>query len=100
MKKNAAFSASPAKELMTIPDAGKSTAEDLANIGITSIADWKGKNPQKLFEQSNQFAGCAQDRFVLYVFRRAVYFADTPPQKRNPEKLKWQHWLQSLALTP
>jgi len=68
MKKNAAFSASPAKELMTIPDAGKSTAEDLANIGITSIADLKGKNPQKLFEQSNQIADLQAVRKTVSYF--------------------------------
>lgn len=78
------------KELQIIPGVGKSIAEDLYNIGIKTIADLKGKNPEKLFDASNRFEGAIQDRCLLYTFRCAVYFAET----KNPKKdlLKWWNW--------
>lgn len=80
------------KELTTIPGVGKSIATDLYNIGIRRIDDLKGKDPQVLYNNSNQFAGCVQDRCLLYVFRCAVYFAETPANRQDSEKLKWWNW--------
>jgi Pathogenicity locus len=80
------------KELTIIPGVGKSLATDLWNIGITSIADLKGQNPDKLYDRSNAFAGTVQDRCVLYVFKCAVYYANTPADKHETEKLKWWNW--------
>lgn len=80
------------KELTTIPGVGKSIAADLINIGIKRIEDLKGKDPEKLYEKSNEFAGCIQDRCLLYVFRCAVYFAETPKHNRERDKLKWWNW--------
>jgi nucleotidyltransferase/DNA polymerase involved in DNA repair len=80
------------KELSQIPGIGKSIATDLYHIGIQKIDDLKGKDPQLLYEHSNQFAGCVQDRCLLYVFRCAVYFAETPKNEQEPEKLKWWNW--------
>ncbi|MDB5012310.1 MAG: Pathogenicity locus [Daejeonella sp.] len=80
------------KELMIIPGIGKSLANDLVNIGITSLQDLKGKDPDVLFDLSNQFAGTVQDRCVLYTFRCAIYYANTPPQLHDKEKLKWWNW--------
>lgn len=77
-------------DLRTIPGVGESIADDLRNIGICSVADLKGKDPRKLFEISNRFAGKAQDQCLLYVFREAVYFAEN--SNPDPEKLKWWHW--------
>ncbi|QCX54348.1 helix-hairpin-helix domain-containing protein [Elizabethkingia sp. JS20170427COW] len=80
------------KELTIIPGVGKSIAADLYNIGIRHIDDLKGKDPQQLYDNSNQFAGCVQDRCLLYVFRCAVYFAETPIDRQDNEKLKWWNW--------
>jgi hypothetical protein len=80
------------KRLTIIPGVGKSIAEDLWNIGITTIADLQGKDPETLYEQSNAFAGVRQDRCLLYVFRCAVYFAETPEEEREPLKLQWWNW--------
>jgi hypothetical protein len=77
-------------ELRTIPGVGKSIAHDLWNIGITRVADLKGRDPEALYELSNRFAGVVQDRCLLYVFRCAVYFAETPKPKK--EKLLWWNW--------
>lgn len=80
------------KELMQIPGVGVSIANDLWNINIKSVAKLKGKDPQKIYDSSNKYAGAVQDRCLLYVFRCAVYFAETPPDQRDPEKLKWWNW--------
>jgi len=80
------------KELATIPGVGKSIATDLWNIGIMKIEDLIGKKPEKLFELSNKYAGVVQDRCLLYVFRCAVYYADTPETEQVADKLKWWNW--------
>lgn len=77
-------------DLQTIPGVGKSIAQDLRDIGIQYVEDLKGKDPQALFDASNKIAGTIQDRCLLYVFREAVYFAQTP--NPDPEKLKWWNW--------
>ena len=81
------------RELEQIPGVGPSIARDLHDIGINTIADLKGKNPETLYEQSNRFAGVTQDRCLLYVFRCAVYFAET--DNPEPEKLKWWNWKEN-----
>jgi len=80
------------KELTVIPGIGKSLANDLVNIGIKSLQDLKGKNPEMLYDLSNKFAGTVQDRCVLYTFRCAVYYVNTPPELHETEKLKWWNW--------
>jgi predicted RecB family nuclease len=80
------------KQLQVIPGVGKSIANDLWNIDIRSVEELKDKDPQVLYNQSNEYAGSVQDRCLLYVFRCAVYFAETPPTKRDPEQLKWWNW--------
>ncbi len=80
------------KGLQVIPGVGKSIANDLWNIDIRSVEDLIGKDPQVLYDQSNEYAGAVQDRCLLYVFRCAVYFAETSPSKRDPEQLKWWNW--------
>lgn len=80
------------KELTVIPGVGKSIATDLYNIGIRHIDDLKEKDPQVLYDHSNLFAGCVQDKCLLYVFRCAVYFAETPTDQQDDEKLKWWNW--------
>lgn len=85
------------KELMEIPGVGKSIAADLVNIGIRSVTDLKGKDPRELFNASNRFAGCVQDRCLLYVFRCAIYYAETPEGARAGEKLKWWNWKDPAA---
>ena len=80
------------KELRVIPGVGVSIANDLYNIGIRSVADLKGKDPELLYHQSNKYAGAVQDRCLLYVFRCAVYFAETLKGQQEPDKLKWWNW--------
>jgi hypothetical protein len=80
------------KELKKIPGVGKSIAEDLWNIGIRSISDLKGQDPELLYDLSNIYAQARQDRCLLYVYRCAVYFAETEESDRDPMELKWWNW--------
>jgi len=80
------------KDLTVIPGVGKSIANDLWNIGIRRVEDLRGQNPEILYDLSNKYAGMVQDRCLLYVFRCAVYYAETPKQKLDEEKLKWWKW--------
>ena len=80
------------KDLRQIPGVGISIANDLWNIGIKRVSDLEGEDPQKLYDRSNKHAGMVQDRCLLYVFRCAVYYAETPAELRDPEKLKWWNW--------
>lgn len=61
-------------------------------MGITQVDDLQGKNPELLYDLHNKFRGSVQDRCMLYTFRCAVYYADTLPEKRDPELLKWWNW--------
>jgi hypothetical protein len=83
------------KNLTVIPGVGISIARDLLNIGISEVSDLRGKNPEELYDLSNQFAGVIQDRCLLYVFRCAVYFAETHESERESEMLKWWNWKDS-----
>ncbi len=78
--------------LTSIPGVGKSISQNLFDIGIRKVSDLKGQNPEKLYEKSNKVAGVVQDRCLLYVFRCAVYYAETSEKQRDKEKLKWWNW--------
>jgi predicted RecB family nuclease len=80
------------KQLTVIPGVGKSIANDLWEIGIRKVVDLVGKDPEQLFILSNQKVGVVQDRCLLYVFRCAVYFAETKEDERDAERLKWWNW--------
>ncbi len=78
------------KHLQTIPGVGKSIAQDLVDLGITSVSQLKRRNPERLYLRHCEQKGMAVDRCVLYVFRCAVYYASH--KRRNPELLKWWNW--------
>ncbi|HEX4850053.1 MAG TPA: helix-hairpin-helix domain-containing protein [Puia sp.] len=78
------------ESLRTIPGVGKSIAYDLYKLGIRKPSDLRGKDPQELFDRSNFLVGTTQDRCLLYVFRCAVYFAET--NKPDRKKLQWWYW--------
>jgi len=82
-------------DLQKIPGVGKSISWDLQNIGIRSVSDLKGKNPEKLYRQICAKQGCQVDRCVLYVCRCAVYFAEH--KNPNPKKLKWWNWKDKMV---
>jgi hypothetical protein len=78
------------KELQRIPGVGKSIAVDLWELGIRSIADLRGKDPERLYLKRCAQQGVQIDRCLLYTFRCAVYFASH--KRHQPKLLKWWNW--------
>lgn len=77
-------------DLRRIPGVGKSIAGDLLEMGYRSVEELRGEDPQKMYEQHCGLKGMHVDRCVLYVFRCAVYYAES--DYPEPEKLKWWNW--------
>lgn len=77
-------------DLKNIPGVGKNMEQHFFNIGIFTIDNLIGKNPEELFLKDCSVKGFQDDRCVLYVFRLAVYYANN--SVRDPEKLKWWNW--------
>ena len=76
--------------LEVIPGIGPSMAEDLNDLGIFALTDLEGKDPSAMYDELNRLRGVRNDPCVLYVFRCAVYFAET--KDPDPELLKWWNW--------
>jgi hypothetical protein len=85
-------------DLQTIPGVGPSLAQDLRELGIARVADLRGQDPEHLYARLIAQRGVHQDRCVLYVFRCAVYFAETAAPE--PERLKWWHWKDPQPVAP
>ncbi len=83
-------SASVLKALQVIPGVGPSIAKDLWALDIRAVADLKNAEPEALYERLCVQRATRIDRCVLYVFRCAVYFANTP--NPDPALLKWWVW--------
>lgn len=78
------------KALQVIPGIGPSLARDLFRLGFREPADLQGADPGDMYARLMKLQGRHVDRCVLYAFRCAVYFAETP--RPDPEKLKWWNW--------
>jgi hypothetical protein len=50
------------KEFMKIPGVGKTIAQDIVNLGFTSIGQLIGQDPEVFYERHNQYRGAIQDR--------------------------------------
>ena len=77
-------------ELEQIPSVGPSIADDLISMGITRVAQLKGRSPEALYKKLCELTGERQDPCVLYTFRCAVYYASNA--RHDPEKLTWWTW--------
>lgn len=86
----------PSRGLESIPGVGKSIARDLRDIGVDRPSCLKGKNPERLYDKLCRLRGARIDRCVLYVFRCAVYYANTPEAEHDPERLKWWNWKDTI----
>ena len=75
--------------LQEIPGVVPRIAADLRALGVRSVAQLRGRNPERLYQRLSELQG-PQDPCVLYVFRCAVYYASTP--KPKPSLLKWWNW--------
>lgn len=77
-------------DLITIPNVGKNTKQDLLNLGITCVEDLKGLDPEELYKKDCEYKKYIEDRCQLYLFRMAVYYANNDVW--DQEKLKWWYW--------
>lgn len=77
-------------QLEQIPGVGGRIAQNLRNIGITSIDDLKGQNAEQLYQKLCDFKAAPVDRCMLYVLRCAVYYASN--NEHDPHLLKWWNW--------
>ena len=78
-----------------IPGIGETFSRDLPRIGITTVQQLVGQDPELLFQQlqdANLLVSHATSRNYLCVLRMAVYYADGG---RDPGKLKWNVWKQA-----
>lgn len=77
-------------DLKSIPYVGEKTKKSLENIGIDCVEDLKGKNPIDLYLKDCEVKGFEEDKCQLYLFKMAVYYAET--DNPDSEKLKWWYW--------
>lgn len=77
-------------DLQKIPGVGPNMEKHLLGLGITSLASLRGQDPEELYERDRALHGGVLDRCVLYVYRCAVYFAETERPER--EKCSWWYW--------
>lgn len=77
-------------DLKTIPGVGPNMERRLRRIGIGCVEDLIGADPEELYERDCLVHGEAVDRCCLYVYREAVYFAETA--EPDPDKLMWWAW--------
>ncbi len=78
------------RELRTIPGVGKSISLDLWNLGIHSRDALRHEDPDELYRQYCTLVGYPVDRYLLYVFRCAVYSVSR--KRHRPELLLWWNW--------
>jgi hypothetical protein len=79
------------KDLHRIPGVGPSIANDLYRLGAGKVNVLVGMDPQQLYDDLITLEGRHVDRWLLSVFRVAVYFAQTPTNS-DPELLRWWNW--------
>lgn len=77
-------------DLTTVPGVGTNMAKHLNRIGIRTVEDLIGRDPQEMYLASCLQENCRMDPCTLYVYRGAVYFAEH--ETHEPEKLDWWYW--------
>lgn len=78
------------RPLEVIPTIGPRMARALENIGIFTVEDLRGRDPEELYRLECLNKGFQEDRCALYAYRLAVYYAEH--ETRDAEKLKWWYW--------
>jgi len=76
--------------LQRIPGIGPAIARNLEAIGVRSVGQLRGADPQLLYDKLCRLKAHRVDRCVLYAFRCAVYYASH--RNHDPELLKWWNW--------
>jgi len=60
------------KDLQSLKNIGKTTAERLYSLGIRSSEEMKRSDPKKLYEKLKKKSGNKLDKCVLYQFQGAI----------------------------
>lgn len=77
-------------DLRTIPGVGKATEQDLLALGYTCVEDLRGEDAEEIYTRDCILQNEKIDRCQLYVYRLAVYYAET--ETPDPDKLQWWKW--------
>lgn len=77
-------------DLLKIPGVGSNMKQHLVNIGYNFVEDLVGQDPEAIYKKDCLFQQTQVDRCALYVYRLAVYFAET--KNPDPDKLQWWKW--------
>lgn len=78
------------EDLREIPGVGEKIAGYLHHIGIQSVEDLRGRDPEELYFRLCARAGRDIDRCLLYVLRCSVYYASN--SEHDSDLLKWWNW--------
>lgn len=74
------------KELLSLRNVGKAVAHDLKLLGITTIQQLKGQDPDYLYSELQRITGVKHDPCVWDVFAAIIHEANTG------EKIDWWHY--------
>lgn len=77
-------------ELLQIPGVGKNMKQHFVELGYHFVEDLIGANPEEMYLREIELTGQHIDRCVLYVYRLAVYMAET--EHLDPEMCQWWKW--------
>lgn len=77
-------------DLQSIPGVGPSIERDLLDLGIDSVPELRGRDPDRLYGELCDLRRERIDPCVKYVFRCAVYFASN--EVHEPALLQWWNW--------
>ena len=75
-----------------VPGVGPGVASDFARIGITTVAQMRRRNPERVYEalrDANTAIGKRTHKNFLYLMRMVCYYAR---DGRDPALLKWNAW--------
>jgi hypothetical protein len=78
------------RDLKDLISVGPAMIEDFRKLGITRVAQLRGRDPRKLYDRLCRITGERQDPCVLDVFHAAVAQADNPNLPH--EKCRWHYW--------
>lgn len=64
--------------------------QHFVELGYHFVEDLIGANPEEMYLREIELTGQHIDRCVLYVYRLAVYMAET--EHLDPEMCQWWKW--------
>jgi hypothetical protein len=78
------------KALQALPNVGESIAVDLWDLGIRTVNDLQGQDPEEMYLRLCMQRGAHIDRCMLYVLRAVIYIASN--DEVDPNLRMWWKW--------